>query len=262
MTVHESVSQTATATTGTLASNARIPRVIELDVLKALGVDLPKTARILDFGCGAGRTMKSLRAFGYANAYGYDVGDGRTLLGVDRERVSVGSLLNLRLPYEDNSFDLVISDQVFEHVQDQVRVFQELARITKPGGHGLHLIPARYMPIEGHIFVPFGGVIQHRWWYKLWALLGIRNKHQRGLSADETADHNAYFVTDATRYIATSCYRVMWKQIGWEYRFAEQQFFDSHPRPSMRMIGKLGWPAMVLYRTFRSRIVHLRKPIR
>ncbi len=260
MTVHESVSPTATATTDTLASDARIPRVIELDVLKALGVDLPKTAKILDFGCGAGRTIKALRAFGYANTYGYDVGDGRTLLGVDRDRISVGTLLNLRLPYEDNSFDLVVSDQVFEHVQDQARVFQELLRITKPGGLGMHIIPARYMPIEGHIKVPFGGVIQHRWWYKLWALLGIRNKHQRGLSADETADHNAYFVTDATRYIATSCYRVMWKQIGWEYRFAEQQFFDTHPRPSMRMIGKLGWPAMVLYRTFRSRVVQLRKP--
>jgi SAM-dependent methyltransferase len=261
MTVHESASQTATATTATHAPDARIPRVIELDVLKALGIDLPKTARILDFGCGAGRTIKAMRASGYTNTYGYDVGDGRTLLGVDRDRISVGSLLDLRLPYEDDTFDLVTSDQVFEHVQDQVRVFQELYRITKPGGHGMHVIPARYMPIEGHIFVPFGGVIQHRWWYKLWALLGIRNKHQRGLSADETADHNAYFVTDATRYIATSCYRVMWKQIGWEYRFAEQQFFDSHQRSSMRMIGKLGWPAMVLYRTFRSRIVHLRKPL-
>ena len=57
MTVHGSVSQTAAATTDTLASDAGIPRVIELDVLKALGVDLPKTARILDFGCGAGRTI-------------------------------------------------------------------------------------------------------------------------------------------------------------------------------------------------------------
>jgi SAM-dependent methyltransferase len=260
MTVHESVSQTAIATTDALASAAHIPRVIELDVLKALGVDLPKSANILDFGCGAGRTIRSLRALGYANTFGYDVGDGRNLLGIEREHISVGSLLHLKLPYEDNTFDLVTSDQVFEHVQDQVRVFQELWRITKPGGHGMHLIPARYMPIEGHIHVPFGGVIQHRWWYKLWALLGIRNKYQAGLSADEVADHNAYFVTDATRYIATSCYRVMWKQIGWEYRFAEQEFFDSHPRASMRAIGKLGWPAMVLYRTFRSRIVHLRKP--
>ena len=103
--------QTATATTDTLASDARIPRLIELDVLKALGIDLPKTARILDFGCGAGRTIRSLRAFGYANTHGYDVGDGRNLLGVDRDHISVGTLLNLRLPYEDNSFDLVVSDQ-------------------------------------------------------------------------------------------------------------------------------------------------------
>jgi SAM-dependent methyltransferase len=252
----------STAALDTLPPASRTPRLIELTILNALGVELPKSANILDFGCGAGRTIRSLRALGYANTFGYDVGDGRNLLGIEREHISVGSLLHLKLPYEDNTFDLVTSDQVFEHVQDQVRAFQELWRITKPGGHGMHLIPARYMPIEGHIHVPFGGVIQHRWWYKLWALLGIRNKYQAGLSADEVADHNAYFVTDATRYIATSCYRVMWKQIGWEYRFAEQQFFDSHPRSSMRMIGKLGWPAMVLYRTFRSRIVHLRKPIR
>jgi SAM-dependent methyltransferase len=246
--------------TDTSSSDSYSHRVIELDVLTALGVELPKTAKILDFGCGAGRTIRSLRARGYVNTFGYDVGDGRSLLGVNRDNISVGTLLDLRLPYEDNTFDLVTSDQVFEHVQDQVRVFQELLRITKPGGHGLHIIPARYMPLEGHIRVPFGGVIQHRSWYKLWALLGIRNKHQRGFSADETADHNAYFVTDATRYVATSCYRVMWKAIGFECRFAEQEFFDSHPRQSMRMIGRLGWPAMCLYRTFRSRIVHLRKP--
>ena len=51
----------------------------------------------------------------------------------------------------------------------------------------------------------------------------------------------------------------MWKEIGFEYRFAEQQFFDTHARASMRMIGKFGWPAMCLYRTFRSRNVLLRK---
>ena len=43
----------------------------------------------------------------------------------------------------------MISDQVFEHVQDQVRAFEELLRITRPGGHGLHIIPARYAPIRG-----------------------------------------------------------------------------------------------------------------
>jgi SAM-dependent methyltransferase len=254
----------STVAADTLSSETYDKRNIELTVLRALGLDPPKTAKILDFGCGFGRTLRSLRALGYVNTFGYDVVDtraGRSRRGVDQgDHISVGTLLNLRLPYEDDTFDFVISDQVFEHVQDQGRAFQELLRITKPGGHGLHIIPARYMPIEGHIYVPFGGVLQHRWWYKLWASLGIRNEHQAGLSADETADDNAYFVTDATRYISTSCYRVMWEKIGFEYEFAEQQFFDSHVRPSMRMIGRLGRPAMWLYRTFRSRVVHLRKP--
>ena len=100
---------------------------IHLAVLSTLGVDLPETAKILDFGCGAGRSVRALRARGFVNAYGYDVGDGRTLVAAERDHIKVGSLLDLRLPYEDNTFDLVISDQVFEHVQDQVRVFEESA---------------------------------------------------------------------------------------------------------------------------------------
>lgn len=109
-----------------------------------LGVDLPETAKILDIGCRAGRTVRALRARGFVNTYGYDVGDGRTLVGAERDHIKVGSLLDLRLPYEDNTFDLVISDQVCEHVQDQVRAFEKLLRFTRPGGHGLHIIPATH----------------------------------------------------------------------------------------------------------------------
>ena len=196
----------STAAIDTPSAGSGDERILELAVLTTLSVDIPKTAKILDFGCGAGNTLRALRSLGYVNAFGYDVMDGRTLLGAVRDHITVGTLLDLRLPYEDNTFDFVISDQVFEHVQDQVRVFEELHRITKPGGHGLHIIPARYMPIEGHSFVPFGGVFQHRWWYKLWALLGVRNQYQTGLSADETADHNAFFASEATRYVSTSCY--------------------------------------------------------
>ena len=76
----ENVQTSPAAATSTRPSDSH-HRVIELDVLTALGVELPKTAKILDFGCGAGRTIRALRARGYANSYGYDVGDGRNLLG-------------------------------------------------------------------------------------------------------------------------------------------------------------------------------------
>ncbi len=252
-----------TAAVDTLSAGSRDGRVLHLDVLTTLGVDLPKTAKILDFGCGAGDILKALRRLGYVNAEGYEVVDGPTMLGADQDYITVGTLLDLRLPYADNTFDLVISDQVFEHVQDQVRVFSELHRITKPGGHGLHIFPAQYSPIEVHNFVPLGGVIQHRWWYKLWALLGVRSRNQRdtglSFSADETADRNAYYASEALRYLPNSFYRVIWKKLGFEYRFAEQEFFDGHARSSMRMIGTLGPPIAWLYRTFRGRVVYLRK---
>lgn len=250
------------ATSTQISASAPEQPVLELAVLTEMGIDVPKTAKILDFGCGAGNTLRALREQGYVNASGYDVSDGRTLLTDDRENIVTGSLLDLRVPFEDDTFDLVISDQVFEHVQDQARAFSEIYRITKPGGIGLHIIPARYAPVEGHILVPFGGVLQHRWWYKLWASLGIRNRYQKGLSADETADHNAFFAVEATRYVPTSCYRVMWSEYGFEYRFAEQEFFDGHRRRSMRRLGKLGTPVNILYRTFRSRIVYMKKPER
>lgn len=232
-----------------------------LRVLRTLGVDIPMSAKILDFGCGAGRAISALRDLGYVNACGYDVVESPHDRVWELDHIVVGTALNLKLPYDDDSFDLVVSDQVFEHVHDQVRVFQELLRITKPGGHGLHLFPARYGPREAHVFVPFGGVFQHRWLYKFWASLGVRNSHQTGLSADETADDNAFFAINATRYVPSSCYRVLWRRVGFDFRFAEQEFFDGHPRSSMRQLGKLGGVVAWLYRTFRARVVYLQKPL-
>jgi SAM-dependent methyltransferase len=228
-------------------------------ILKELGVDLPKDARILDFGCGAGNTVRKLLDSGYINAVGYDVTDGPSLLGHHRaDFITTGSLFDLRLPYPNDSFDLILSEEVFEHVMDQVRVFSELHRITRVGGHGVHSIPARYAPIEPHIYVPFGGLFTHRWWYKLWAVLGIRNPYQKELSAEEVAERNAYYAIEALRYVPNSCYRVVWKKIGFSPRFAEQEFLRSHPNRIARLLGRLPGIAW-LYRNFRTRIVYLQK---
>ena len=59
-----------------LAAGSRDERILNLAVLTTLGVDLPKTAKILDFGCGACDTLQALRRLGYLNVFGYDVMDG------------------------------------------------------------------------------------------------------------------------------------------------------------------------------------------
>src|SRR5450755_214134 len=120
-------------------------------ILDKLGVQLTKDICALDFGCGAGRTVYSLLDQGYANVVGYDIKDYLELRDpADRARFFIADTVG-RIPFEDNSFDLIVSEEVFEHVKDQVAVFRELHRITRPGGHALHVYPARYCPIEPHV---------------------------------------------------------------------------------------------------------------
>lgn len=47
----------------------------------------------------------------------------------------------LRLPYPDNSFDLVIHSDTLEHVSDPVQALRECHRVLRPGGRMLMTIP-------------------------------------------------------------------------------------------------------------------------
>jgi len=42
------------------------------------------------------------------------------------------------LPYEDNVFDFVVSDQVFEHLEDPQKAMNESYRVLKKGGIAIH----------------------------------------------------------------------------------------------------------------------------
>lgn len=45
------------------------------------------------------------------------------------------------LPFEDNSFDIVLCNHVLEHIPDDVKAMQELYRVMKVGGMGIFQIP-------------------------------------------------------------------------------------------------------------------------
>jgi SAM-dependent methyltransferase len=46
-----------------------------------------------------------------------------------------------KLTFSDNSFDLVITQDVFEHIQDPDKAFVEIYRVLKPGGFHIFTIP-------------------------------------------------------------------------------------------------------------------------
>ncbi len=69
---------------------------------------------------------------------------GREILEVDGDR----------LPFADGYFDLVVANEVFEHVDDLELVLHEIRRVLRPGGALLALFPSRGVVREGHIGIP------------------------------------------------------------------------------------------------------------
>jgi SAM-dependent methyltransferase len=49
------------------------------------------------------------------------------------------------LPFEDNSFDVILCNHVLEHIPDDIKAMKELYRVIKPGGWGIFQIPQDLM---------------------------------------------------------------------------------------------------------------------
>jgi SAM-dependent methyltransferase len=101
---------------------------------------LPSPARILDAGCGSGRTLEELVDYGTVaglelNPDAADVARGRRC-----GEVQVGRLEEL--PWPTDSFDLITCLDVIEHVPDDRAALRELRRVSKPGGWLLATVPA------------------------------------------------------------------------------------------------------------------------
>ena len=112
-------------------------------VLAWAGVDErgQKPTSVLDVGCGiGGSTRHIVRKYGCT-------GQGITLSPVQAERAQqlsdeqgLGDMLGfqvadaLRMPFADNSFDLVWSLESGEHMPDKRQFVSELTRVVKPGG--------------------------------------------------------------------------------------------------------------------------------
>jgi len=120
-------------------------RVLER-AIERLG--LPAGARILDAGCGSGRNMVELARHG--SVTGVELSDASVELARERDSGEVleGSVMDM--PIDDDTFDLVVSLDVIEHLDDDVGALRELRRVTRPGGALLVTVPAYQWLWSGH----------------------------------------------------------------------------------------------------------------
>lgn len=195
-------------------------------------------ARILDFGCGEGAAVRALRAAGF-EAHGCDVvlrdTEGARQLA-EAGLVRAISMQPYHLPYEDGSFDVVFSDQVFEHVQNYPETIAELHRVMKPGSVALHIFPSRWRIIEPHLFVPFGTWCHNRAWLRLWALLGVRNEFQANKGLAEVIDENQRYLAQHTNYLPRRTVMDEFRRAYREVAFREDLFLK-HSRRGKHVYG-------------------------
>jgi len=111
-------------------------------------------SKVLDIGCGKGLIAKNLGKY-CKEIISVDVKDKR----LDKEGYKFELVKDEKLPFKDNSFDIVISNQVIEHVNDQNIHINEIYRVLKNGGICYLATPNRYWPIEPHYYLPFLGML-------------------------------------------------------------------------------------------------------
>jgi SAM-dependent methyltransferase len=86
----------------------------------------------LDLGSGNGRIMRAIVEVA-AKVHGVEINSQLGRLSAEVAPTVVGELPDLGF-IKDNSYDGALCVLVLEHVQDHQRLFQEVARVVRPGG--------------------------------------------------------------------------------------------------------------------------------
>lgn len=89
--------------------------------------------RVLDLGCGDGRAVELIESTGAAYV-GVDIQQSPEVASRSRIDAQFETFNGVDLPFPDEYFDVVYSNQVFEHVRHPDRLVCEVLRVLKPGG--------------------------------------------------------------------------------------------------------------------------------
>ena len=170
-----------------------------------------------------------------------------------------------RLPYPEDSFDLVISTSVFEHAQRTEECMAEIHRVLRPGGAAMHAFPGKwYLPLEPHIYVPLVNwfwPLARRPWLALWAIAGVRNQYQKGLSWREVTRLNATYVREGLCYRTSRHYSAVSDRVFGNHEWPMPYYIEHGPGGAAALARRmpLKWLTGRLIREFRNGLLLQRK---
>src|SRR5215216_4621700 len=110
-------------------------------------------------------------------------------------------------PYPDDFFDIVISNQVGEHLRDHAHFFGEIARCLSPRGFSANLFPLEHVVLEWHVLVPFAHRIKNYDLLRKFLEIAYRIRSRFFGAANvenraQHASHQAAYVIKYTGYIS------------------------------------------------------------
>ena len=139
------------------------------------------TDRVLEVGSGAHGLV-----FGFGGNFGFGIDplavEYKRLFPKWQHNAPTVAAIGEQLPFADNSFEIVLSDNVIDHARDPLRIVDEIVRVLKPGG-------VLYFTVNVHHPIYESASRAHG----LWNAAGLR------LELSAFADHTVHFTEASIR---------------------------------------------------------------
>jgi len=103
---------------------------------------------VLENGCGVGMYVEKLTALG-SHVIGLEY-DLERAIEAGGNSDGIVNAAGEFIPLPSSTFDLILSHEVIEHVQDDRAAVCEMIRVLKPGGRAVIFCPSRGYPYETH----------------------------------------------------------------------------------------------------------------
>jgi ubiquinone/menaquinone biosynthesis C-methylase UbiE len=123
-------------------------------------VDMKNKKNILDVGCGTGAVTMDIARSTTGNVTGIDIDlekleeAERVLSNIPNIKLMEADVLNL--PFEDETFDLVVFNVVLIYIKDQQKAINEMTRVTEKGGFVMATLEPDYASYISYPEDPLG----------------------------------------------------------------------------------------------------------